>query len=246
MIRLLSKSDIDSKKALERKQEMDEGMKLAKRVDALRETVADEEASLELFRRKTITAISTQISKAEEKLALLKEEVATLEERRAQALKPLDTAWNTLKQSQQEHTASILSLEKKQQEYLTKSKQLQEQLIAATEELARIEGLKKQTEDALLEASENKKDTEASLAYTRTLEHDTEALSIETLAELRERDAVCAAKERDVSIRDEALTLREEALHKAQIVLDDRNAMLERDITRFMKQQNESNSPNRK
>ena len=246
MIRLLQKSEIDSSKALARKQEIDEGLKLSRRVDALRETAADEEASLEAFRKKTVASISKQIDALSTERDTLKEAVADLEQRRAMALVPLDEAWKTLKKSQQEHTTSVASLEKQQQKYLKQSKELQSKLVDATQELARIETIKQQHEDALLQAIENKKDTEASLTYARKLEHSAEEARIEVLADIRERDALCAARERDILIRDESLILREEALRKAQIVLDDRNSMLERDITRLQKQQNESNSKNRK
>lgn len=245
-MRLLAKSEIDSKKALARKQEIDEGLKISRRVDTLRETVAQEEAALEAFRRKTIAAINAQITAVSDILNDLRREVKELEEKRVKALEPIDTAWETLLKSQQEHTLSVVSLEMRQEVYFEQSKELQARITETTQELERIQTLKKQTEEALQEAVENKADTEASMAYTRDLEHKTEELRVEVMGDIKERDAVCAARERDISIKDESLLIREEAIRKAQILLDDQNAMLERDITRFMKQQNESNSKNRK
>ena len=246
MIRLLQKSEIDSSKALARKLEIDEGLKLSRRVDSLRETAVAEEASLEAFRKKTVASISKEIDSLSKSKDVLRAEVAELENRRAQALVPLDDEWNTLKKSQQEHASSVILLEQQQAIYLAQSKDMHEKLADITHELARIQDRKKQSEEALQEILENKKDTEASLAYTRKLEHDAEEMRVNVLAELKERDAICASRERDVTLRDESLSLREEALRKAQILLDDQNAMLARDITRLMKQKNESNSKNRK
>ena len=48
-MRLMKKSDITKANAQAKKREIDEGVKLAKRIDGLRETLADEEQSLEKF-----------------------------------------------------------------------------------------------------------------------------------------------------------------------------------------------------
>lgn len=61
-MRLLAKSDINRKKSIERQQLIDEGLKLAKRVDDLREVVSQEEQALERFRRESIKEIHKQIS----------------------------------------------------------------------------------------------------------------------------------------------------------------------------------------
>ena len=60
-MKLLKKSEINTLKAQERKAEIDQGLKLSRRVDVLRETAAQEEASLEAFRRSSIKAINEEI-----------------------------------------------------------------------------------------------------------------------------------------------------------------------------------------
>lgn len=61
-MKLLSKSDVQKAKSLDRQREIDEGLKLARRVDALREIAAAEESSLAKFRIETIAKIHDEIS----------------------------------------------------------------------------------------------------------------------------------------------------------------------------------------
>lgn len=60
--RLLSKREIDVKKAQERQRELDEGGKLARTIDALRKTRVDEEQSFELWRVTTLRQIQEEIN----------------------------------------------------------------------------------------------------------------------------------------------------------------------------------------
>lgn len=82
MLKLLKKSEVDRLKAQERQREIAEGMKIAGRIDALRRTQAEEEASLEKFRRETVEHINNEIVETIERLNLLKKEVAKLEEKK--------------------------------------------------------------------------------------------------------------------------------------------------------------------
>ena len=65
-IKLLTKQEINLRKANEKRLEIEEGRKLASRVDNLRELVAQEEASLASFRAKTVANIGAEIKKLEQ------------------------------------------------------------------------------------------------------------------------------------------------------------------------------------
>lgn len=60
-MKLLSKREIDASKALERKLEVDEGRKLAEKVDMLRRLYAEEQAKFARFRDETIHAVLGEI-----------------------------------------------------------------------------------------------------------------------------------------------------------------------------------------
>lgn len=67
-MKLLAKSDIQKAKSIERQQLVNEGLKLAKRVDDLRDVVAQEEAALEKFRRERLKQIHKEIAIEQAKL----------------------------------------------------------------------------------------------------------------------------------------------------------------------------------
>lgn len=89
-MKLFKKSEVSTLKANERLLEVQQGMKLSKRVDALREVVAAEEASLEAFRVKTVKAINDEIEQALATLTELRGDVKHLREEIADGTKILD------------------------------------------------------------------------------------------------------------------------------------------------------------
>ena len=101
-MRLMPKSAVTKANADAKRKEIDEGLKLAKRVDGLRKTVASEEQSLEKFRASTVANIKAEITPLEEKRDSLKKEVEELQRTRAELLLPLDEAWEEVELKQKE------------------------------------------------------------------------------------------------------------------------------------------------
>lgn len=92
-MRLLARKDVDAAKALDRQREVDEGVKLAKKVDTLRELQAQEEASLLKFRDNSLTEIVGDINL---KIAQRDDLEARIIQKKEELLKlsgPLDRAW---------------------------------------------------------------------------------------------------------------------------------------------------------
>ncbi len=99
-IRLLSRREIDTAKAQDRSREVQEGAKLANRVDALRETVVSEEKGLEEFRSKTLSGIQVEIDTKIAERDFLVGVVDHLKAERAAALVPLDEKKALLEEKQ--------------------------------------------------------------------------------------------------------------------------------------------------
>lgn len=76
---LLPKSIVQATLAQERKVEIDKGVKLAKAIEALRETKVEEEQTLERFRVETIQKVQIEIDSYIRKRDALKEEIETLQ-----------------------------------------------------------------------------------------------------------------------------------------------------------------------
>jgi chromosome segregation ATPase len=97
MIKLLKKSDIDAKKAQERHLEIEEGKRLARTVDELRQLKAQEEAAFEAWRVSTLKGIQADITAATQELESIKVSVREHEKRLKDTLKPSDAIWNEIK-----------------------------------------------------------------------------------------------------------------------------------------------------
>lgn len=211
-MKLLSKSEVDRAKAIERQAEIAEGMKLAKRVDGLRETAAQEEASLLKFRNETLSAIVEDIRIAEQKRDTLKKEVKELEERRALALQPIAV-----------------------EEARLEAKRLE--LAEAEEGLRKIRREQNERNDAM-DARERdlyQKEVRISITHTQYKEQLQDAVTLKGDSERKNRlaDEVLQNAQREASIlienatqqaigvqaREEAVFVKEEELRTREIEL---------------------------
>lgn len=80
-MKLLEKQQVSSLKAKERKTEIDEGAKLARRVDALREMASKEQAILTKFREETAKVIQEDIDTLIRQRDNIKREIAEAQTR---------------------------------------------------------------------------------------------------------------------------------------------------------------------
>lgn len=97
-MKILSKQDIHEHKAVERKKEIDEGVKLAKRVDDLRELTAKEKANLDLFRSKSLVQLHTEISNKAKERDKLDKDILEKQIKRRELEAPIDltSEWKKL------------------------------------------------------------------------------------------------------------------------------------------------------
>jgi len=95
-MKLLSKKQVTQDVARQRKEKIDEGVAIAKKIDVLRDTLGKEEQGLKKFRTETVSQVTQEIhSKILERDSLLKE-IEELHKRRLEELTPLDEDWNRL------------------------------------------------------------------------------------------------------------------------------------------------------
>ena len=90
---LPKKTDIDKQKNDERKRFIDEGIVLAKKVDKLRETSANEEKQLKDWRESSLKLVQADIAKFIEEKETLKHEIEEATREREALLKPLTKEW---------------------------------------------------------------------------------------------------------------------------------------------------------
>lgn len=231
-MRLLSKSEINKRKALDRESEIREGMKLAKRVDALRETQADEEASLEKFRRETLAKINGEImAKTSERDALAKE-VAELERQKERTLKPIRIEQSKLEEERIRNAEEGQDLDRREAAVLEKEGESAHALVLAKEELARAEEERRRSGLLLADSAQRSKQAAENLEEASRIK--AEALEYKKITEddwAERKTALDLAEERQKA-REERQDRRESELNAREIRLSDREKTLIRNIQR--------------
>jgi hypothetical protein len=93
---LPKKQDLDKAKNDERKRLIDDGIMLAKKVDQLRETSANEEKQLKDWRENSLKLVQQEIAQFIEKKETVKHEIEEAIRERQELLKPLTKEWTEL------------------------------------------------------------------------------------------------------------------------------------------------------
>lgn len=234
-MKLLSKSAVDKAKAADRHREVVEGIKLAKRVDALREIAVHEETSLQEFRRKTLEQITKDLAQIQTTKEKLVSEVTSLELRKQEALRTLDAERQAVEEGARDvmSRAEALSVTERNAQERDGSLDHREQAITTHE--ARANDMHKRAQDLLAESSTLKEAAEQKhrlaeeIRYKATLDADV------LIANAKQRETWVTNRETVAATKEEYLRTKEIALAKEWSKLQDREAILERNIIRSKK-----------
>lgn len=231
-MKLLKKSEIASAKASDQKREMDEGLKLAKNVDSLRHIRAEEEASLKKFRYETVTTINKEITHLSKKKDTLVSEVASLEEKKKEAIEPLDKLWEAVRVKQDEVETKSEEFRTMNADYLEKKDTIDKNLLASEATIKRTIDKEARTTKLLEKASEThaKAETEKEEAneYRRKIVRQLKELE----SSIHEREVAIASRERDATNKQLFLNQREKNLNDKEKEVNDKYNTLLRTLNR--------------
>lgn len=234
-MKLLAKKEISIDLARQKKIQIDEGIGLARKVDALREQLQTETGNLRRFREESLGAVQQEIDAVVRQKDTLKGELKDLLNRRTVLLIPLDAEWEKLTKAKRDFTEWELELHGYSENLSQRQAQVENEEKEISEEKLRIAGLKEQTLTVLEEA-----DSMLVRARESSAEMRNKAQAVLSEAELKNKEASL----RDKSIENREYWVEKEAsrvadweadLEKREKVLRDRAAMLDRNIKRFKK-----------
>lgn len=230
------KVDIDRSKSLERKREIDEGVALAKRVDALRETAAAEAHQLAAYRQSATAQVQRDVDALLLEKDAIKSEIKEATVQLASLRVPLDTEWQQLNLAKSE-------LEKDKDRIRIAKEQLKAEearhaddllkLAAATElQRADREDLKKKRKAITVLQAKTEREYETSITeHNRQLEDDAKSR-----AEIQGLKASYEVGLTTLELERKQIEEREAGVNKKEELLADRSAMLERDMARLNKE----------
>jgi len=234
-MRLLDKKDIDKARSEEKRLAIDQGARIAKRVDDLRETHGREEESLRKFREETIKGIHLETNALLDKKSSLEIEVSDLEIRKEEALKPLDSEWDRLASERIKLEDDKKSNNRLIVHLISKEKELSDELDKAGSNVRETQLNLKEAENSSLNASEDRYKASETLKDAETYKSKTESVISTRVRELNQRETGIAVRERNSQLRDAGQDNREKELNNRETALMDREQTLEREIKRLQK-----------
>jgi len=234
-MKLLQKSDIAVAKARDASREVSEGLKLTRRVDALRELRLSEEKKLEDWRRETLETIQAEITSLNSKKEALQSQISTLESKIAELSPKMATERHALIELDKELTKWQKDLENRASLMLEKEQLAAKALKKAESSVKK--SVQYEVKTAELESLAEKKYLNAEVTRQKAQKIHDEAV--------QERNDI----ERSLSLRENAIILREklakemelnnmkalQANETEQKRLEDVAAMLQRDSVRIKK-----------
>jgi len=232
-MKLLSKQEINAHKAVEKKQQIDEGMKLARKVDNLRALALAEDEALRKHRDETLSAITKEIEDLLSRKSTLSSEVSALEARREEALKPLDAEQEELEKIRVEVVAEKEALALAKNTLKAEKEKIAADAAQVEKDRVFAENL---TEAAWEAAKEVKRDIATADTYlaeaTKTKENAEERAK-EARIELAERETALLGRERDIAAKEVKIAAQQKKLNEKEREIADRYATLLRSEKRI-------------
>lgn len=232
MPRLLSKPEIARHKSIERQREIDEGMKLAGRVDGLRETAAQEETSLMLFRKKTLDRIGDELIAAAAERTTILAEIKRLNREREEALAPLTAELEAIEAGKKELEARKLELDTRENAVINSEAIVNADRIEAKDTQERAAKERLRARDLLHEAATAKEGTAQKLKEVSLIKEEVVSFKIKTEANLANRENAITEREKSCILKEEQNNRAWEEIGIERKKLRDERATLERALKR--------------
>ncbi len=227
-MKLFTPNDIQAVKAKERKLEIDQGMRLALRVDNLRTALATEEKNLHNFRTSTVPLVQKEINGLLEQLREKKDELALLQKQCEEARKPLDAEWVKLRTGLVDYEAKLTYLSNQTRDLNDWEASLRKEQGLADQTREDIKQARSEVTQAQKEVRKLHIQKEGELAETQKLKHNLEEEYSQKLKIVDEKerkldydiehykDFTSSLKEKEhaLSQRETQLTIRENAKRK--------------------------------
>ena len=234
-MKLLDKNAIVALKGKERKMEIDEGVKLAKKIDLLRETSSQEEARLAQFRTESLKKVKEDIEFLTFNRDDLKNQIKVLSEERRILQVPLDAEWEKVNR----HSSDLLQRETDLEAEMKSIKNIKQEIEKQVEEIKmekeRVEDLKERTNNKLTEVDLHSKEVEKIMEDTKRSSNETLKALLAFQDELGQKENEIAYRETDVRNQLAQIELDRKTITEERIRVQDREMVLEREIARRKK-----------
>lgn len=221
-MKLLDKQEVNRLKGVERKLEVDEGVKLAKKVDALRELAAKEQTNLTKFRESSLAIVKAEIDEAIKKRDALRENIEVLTRQQQELRIPLDNEWNRVKLLSRELDKRAIELDEFNA-VLTENEEFYFKRVEMLEnDKQRIENLEYEVEGQVELAREASDHAKATIANAKQIEAQAKEKFENVTKTLTAREIAIAIREREIGIKEEQITKQTLVLTNRERAINDK------------------------
>lgn len=234
-LRLLTKSQIATAQSIDKAREIQEGLKISKRVDGIRELKAKEESEFEKFRTETLSSIGREIetlNKTKEAIIL---EIRDFREEKRKGLRDVEQGLLSVTSFRAVLDQRESYLKELEQRLLRKQDEINATLLSSKDELERSRTHKEESERLHLVAQNNHEASMFSLKAARKTEETTLLLKEALEKELSHRQQIIAQMEQDIIIKEKEIKNTKKELKTKEAQLLDREATVTRDFNRLHK-----------
>jgi hypothetical protein len=219
-MRLLKKDELFAVKASEKRQEIDVGMKLAQRVDSLRQLNTKEELNLTKFREETTKIVQEEIDNLITKKNELDFSVRVLEGKKKLLSKPFEEEWESISNSTiAELNSRDLAIQKREELLAKSEKTLQERFNDYILEKRSLDVIKSSTE-------KDAQETQEKLIEARKLWVETKQKSDKAAASIASQETSIKNREIEIAYKEKDFLLREEVIQEAAKELANRERFI--------------------
>lgn len=219
----------------QRRMDVDSGLQLARKVDNVRETLANEEKKLESFKNFTIKAVQEEIDTKITERNSLEKALVPLRDERKELLKPLNAEWNEINQKKvtlEQEKETILSLKQEAIQLVSKA---EEKLKLIVREEERIKAKSVVTQQELETANKASLEAQKCLKEAKLEEKCIKLLLDKRERLVKEQEDVLTSTLRSIEIREKQLVVDLQFIADEKIRLVDMRETLERALARVNK-----------
>lgn len=232
-VKLLSKNEISAQKAKAQGRDIQEGVKIATRVDGLRELWSKTEQDFELYKTSTLAAIQEEIINLSNKKETLIGEVRQMQSKYDSLMPDIATKRTELAQFEKSLTSWDKKLEKREEASLLAELDVSEAVKIAEDARERAENDERISANLLKQANEKKELAQKALISARNIESTAEKEKKEIEQSLLLREMSIKAQEQELLTNQMNLASDRKLLSIEKIKVADMRATVQRSIERL-------------
>jgi len=232
-MRLLDKKTVNTVMAGQRKSQIDEGVVIARKIDALRQDLSSLEKQRDVFLSSATTALKDKTEKLNDEIFYKEKIVKELEEERKKLLEPLDIKWDEVAEEEDRLIAFKEELVSKEKILYSKEVEIEEKYRELSLEEERMEDLKKQINLQVDKVQDSSIQAQNILVSALDKEVEIEAKLEAKKQKIDNKEQEVLIRERNIVLRENIIKQNEEEIIKTKLQLADQRATLERAFARL-------------